>query len=132
MTKETPARSMEPKIIIPASTRTELRQWFLDNHESCREMWVRVNRGKQPVEGVVGYVDAVMEGLCFGWIDSTLKKIDDGFPLQRFSPRRKGSHWTELNRQRCRQLISEGLMTASGMMEYEKSNRNGSSPEGKQ
>lgn len=112
---------MDIKNILQVSTRAELRRWFEENHDSCTEMWVRVNRGRQPAEGVVGYVDAVMEGLCFGWIDSTLKKIDDGFPFQRFSPRRKGSHWTELNRQRCRQLISDGLMTDSGMSEYEKS-----------
>lgn len=113
--------TMDPKNIIKVSTRAELRQWFEDNHCSCKEMWVRVNRGKTPAEGTVGYVDSVMEALCFGWIDSTVKKVDDGFPLQRFSPRRKGSHWTELNRQRCRQLITEGLMTEAGLIEYNKS-----------
>ena len=114
---------MEPKNIIEVSTRAELRQWFEENHACCTEMWVRVNRGNTPAEGTVGYVDSVMEALCFGWIDSTVKKIDDGFPLQRFSPRRKGSHWTELNRERCRQLIAQGLMTEAGLEEYEKSHK---------
>lgn len=114
---------MEPKNIIQVSSRTELRQWYFANHNSCNEMWVRVNRGNTPAEGTVGYVDSVLEALCFGWIDSTVKKIDDGFPLQRFSPRRKGSHWTELNRERCRQLIAQGLMTEAGLEEYETSHK---------
>lgn len=112
---------MEPKNIIQVSSREELRCWYNENHGSCTEMWLRVNRGKQPVAGTVGYVDSVLEALCFGWIDSTIKKIDDGFPLQRFSPRKKGSHWTDLNRERCRQLISEGSMTEYGMIVFEKS-----------
>lgn len=114
---------MEPKNIIQVSNRAELRKWFEENHACCTEMWVRVNRGKAPQEGTVGYVDSVLEALCFGWIDSTLKKVDGGFPLQRFSPRRKGSHWTELNRERCRQLIAQGLMTAAGLEAYEKSHK---------
>ena len=112
---------MEPKNIIQVSTRAELRQWFEQNHASCTEMWLRVKRGNRLEDGVVSYVDAVMEALCFGWIDSTLKKVDEGCPLQRFSPRRKKSHWTDLNRQRCRQLIADGLMTPAGLTEYEKS-----------
>ena len=111
----------DPKNVIQVSTRAELRRWFEENHDCCREMWVRVCRRSKPVDGVVNYVDSVMEALCFGWIDSTHKKVDDSFPLQRFTPRRKGSHWTELNRERCRQLIAEGLMTEFGLKEYNKS-----------
>ena len=60
------------------------------------------------------YNDAVEEALCFGWIDSTLKKLPDGRLAQRLSPRRKGSHWTELNRARCKELEERGLMTDAG------------------
>ena len=60
--------------------------------------------------------------LCFGWIDSTLKKLPDGRLAQRLSPRRKGSHWTELNKQRCRDLERQGLMTDFGMKELHESN----------
>lgn len=58
----------------------------------------------------------VEEALCFGWIDSTVKKLSDGRLAQRLSPRKKGSHWTELNKERCRQLEERGLMTDSGRM----------------
>ena len=59
-----------------------------------------MSRSKNPV-GVLPYLDVVEEALCFGWIDSTLKKLPDGRLAQRISPRRKNSHWTELNKQRC-------------------------------
>ena len=52
---------MEPKNIIQVSTRAELRQWFEQNHASCTEMWLRVKRGNRPEDGVVSYVDAVMD-----------------------------------------------------------------------
>ena len=60
------------------------------------------------------YIDVVEEALCFGWIDSTLKKLPDGRLAQRLSPRRKNSHWTQLNIDRCIDLEARGLMTPAG------------------
>ena len=62
----------------------------------------------------LAYIDIVEEALCFGWIDSTNKKLPDGRLAQRLSPRRKGSNWTELNKQRCLDLEQRGLMTEAG------------------
>jgi len=105
---------MEPKNILDISERKALREWFLANRESCDEFWIRVNRARQDCPGVIKYVDAVEVALCFGWIDSTLKRIDEGKAVQRFSPRRKGSSWCEINIERCRRLIASGEMTESG------------------
>ena len=60
-------------------------------------------------------MEAVEEALCFGWIDSTVKRLPDGRCAQRFSPRRKNSHWTDLNLQRCRNMAERGLMTEAGL-----------------
>ena len=62
----------------------------------------------------IAYIDVVEEALCFGWIDSTLKRLPDGRLAQRLSPRRKKSHWTQLNIERCKDLESRGLMTDAG------------------
>ncbi|MBP5681015.1 MAG: hypothetical protein J6X31_08215 [Bacteroidales bacterium] len=62
------------------------------------------------------YLDVVEEALCFGWIDSTIKKMPDGRLAQRISPRRKNSHWTELNILRCKELERRGLMTEAGKL----------------
>jgi uncharacterized protein YdeI (YjbR/CyaY-like superfamily) len=69
--------------------------------------------------GVIPYIDVVEEALCFGWIDSTLKKLPDGRLAQRLSPRRKKSHWTKLNIERCIDLEERGLMTPAGRELYQ-------------
>ena len=73
-------------------------------------------RSKRPLcsAACLPYIDVVEEALCFGWIDSTLKRLPDGRLAQRLSPRRKRSHWTELNKQRCADLEARGLMTDAG------------------
>lgn len=62
----------------------------------------------------MSYLDAVEEALCFGWIDGLAKRLDEHCTAQRFTPRRKSSHWTELNKERARRLIQEGRMMDAG------------------
>lgn len=95
------------------TSRSEFRQWLTDNHDSASEVWVCVRRGRPDDEAVFWYLEAVEEALCFGWIDSTQKWID-GRRMQRFSPRKKNSPWTELNKERVRRLERLGLMTDAG------------------
>lgn len=97
------------------SSREQLREWLMANHASASHAWVACNRSKTPRPDAIPYVEIVEECLCFGWIDSTLKKMPDGRLAQRISPRRKGSHWTPLNRERCAKLEQLGLMTEAGL-----------------
>ena len=106
---------MEIVNLLDISHRDQLRRWFLQNHATARECWVTANRSKTPRPDAIPYIDVVEEALCFGWIDSTQKKLPDGRNAQRLTPRRKGSHWTELNKQRCQDLIERGLMTQAGL-----------------
>ena len=69
---------MEVTNLLDIHTREELYAWYLENHDKVSDFWLRVNRAREPYPGVVGYVDAVEVALCFGWIDSTMKCIDDG------------------------------------------------------
>lgn len=103
----------EPQNILQVCNRREFREWLAENAYCQPECWVEGKRGKPKGDDVLYYLDAVEEGLCFGWIDSTFKKID-GRSLQRFSPRRAGSKWTELNKERVRRLENLGLMTDLG------------------
>ena len=105
---------MEITILLEYSERSQLRAWLQENHSKEKECWVVMSRSKTPQFGILPYIDVVEEALCFGWIDSTLKKLPDGRLAQRLSPRRKNSHWTELNKQRCMQLERQGLMTPAG------------------
>ena len=78
-----------------------------------------MSRSNTPPPGILPYIDVVEEALCFGWIDSTLKKLPDGRLAQRLSPRRKNSHWTKLNMDRCMDLEDRGLMTPAGRRAFE-------------
>ena len=99
--------------ILRLSDRKSFRDWLSANHDTASECWVVVKRGRPDDSGTFWYLDAVEEAICFGWIDSTLSVID-GIRAQRFSPRRKGSHWSELNKERARRMERMGLMTDAG------------------
>ena len=92
----------------------DIYAWFLQNSQEKGELFVKISRKKpEKCEGILSYYDALNAALCFGWIDSTLRNID-GVLVQRFSPRRKKSHWTDLNISRCKELDKLGLMQESG------------------
>lgn len=103
--------------ILRFNDRGEWRRWLIEKSSFEGECWVALARSRTPVVGTLWYLDAVEEALCFGWIDSTVRKSGtEGICLQRFSPRRRGGRWTELNKARCRRLIGLGMMTEKGMM----------------
>ncbi|MGX7197502.1 YdeI/OmpD-associated family protein [Enterococcus olivae] len=99
---------MNLKTIVTPANREELRNWLSTNATSSKECWVVINKDN------LNYLDIVEEALCFGWIDSTKKKISETETAQRISPRRKNSNWTELNKERVRRLRTLGLMTDQG------------------
>lgn len=109
---------MEITTLLHCFDRSELRAWLENNHSIEKECWVVMSRGKNPPAGVLPYLEVVEEALCFGWIDSTLKRLPDGNLAQRLSPRRKKSHWTQLNIERCLELEERGLMTEAGRKAY--------------
>ena len=104
---------MEQNNVLDITDRRTFREWLAEYGESESECWIEVKRGKPADDGRLAYLDAVEEALCFGWIDSTQKNVD-GKILQRFSPRKKNSPWTELNKERVRRLERLGLMTPQG------------------
>jgi len=95
------------------TNRNEFRMWLYSNSQCAKECFLNLKRGNPVNDNYFYYIDAVEEALCFGWIDSTVRIID-GKSMQRFSPRRKNSHWTELNKERVRRLEKLGLMTDYG------------------
>ena len=106
--------------LLHLSSRSELRQWLAENHEKEKCCWVLTYRSKCPEWEAIPYIDVVEEALCFGWIDSTLKRLPDGRLVQRLSPRRPKSHWTQLNVDRCMALEDRGLMTDAGRRAMER------------
>jgi uncharacterized protein YdeI (YjbR/CyaY-like superfamily) len=99
---------------LDVSTRAGWRSWLRRNHARKKEIWL-VYHAKADGKRSVAYNDAVDEALCFGWIDSTVKKLGPHSRAQRFTPRRKGSPVSEMNQARARRLVRERRMTAVGL-----------------
>ena len=92
--------------------RKEWRRWLKANFESAKEIWL-VNPNKASGEPRILYNDAVEEALCFGWIDSIVKKLDSLRAVQRYTPRNPKSGYSQLNKERLRWLAEEGLLHPS-------------------
>jgi len=91
------------------------RSWLVKNHTKEKEIWL-VYYKKSSGKKRIPYNDAVEEALCFGWIDGILKGVDEQSFAQRFTPRRKKSALSELNKERIRNMIKEEKMTAAGLI----------------
>lgn len=94
--------------------RKAWRSWLANNHGKENEIWLIYCR-KSSGEPRISYNDAVEEALCYGWIDSIVKHIDDERFAQRFSPRKPTSKLSQMNRERIRQLIAKKKMTKAGL-----------------
>jgi uncharacterized protein YdeI (YjbR/CyaY-like superfamily) len=89
------------------SSRVEWRKWLKKNYKIEKEIWL-VYYKKTSGKPRIAYNDAVEEALCFGWIDSNVKKIDDKSFAQRFSRRNPKSGYSQANKERLRKLVAEG------------------------
>jgi uncharacterized protein YdeI (YjbR/CyaY-like superfamily) len=94
-----------PKLLY-VTTREEWRAWLNNHHATETEIWL-VYYKKHSAKPRIPYDHAVEEALCFGWIDSLVKKIDDQRYVQKFTPRRDHTKWSPLNKQRMRLLIRQ-------------------------
>lgn len=113
---------MQKKLFI---TRKEWRNWLEENHDKETEIWLVFYKVKVNKESIK-YEEAVEEALCFGWIDSTVKRIDDEKHMQRYTPRKAKSNWSALNKTRVKGLIKNGLMTEFGLSSIKIAKQNGS------
>ena len=108
-----------------AKDRNAWRKWLEKNHIASPGVWLiyyKKSSGKIRLE----YNDAVEEALCFGWIDSTSRPIDEEKYMQRFTPRKPKSGWSGLNKKRIEKLKAEGSMTKAGLEKIEAAIKDGS------
>jgi uncharacterized protein YdeI (YjbR/CyaY-like superfamily) len=101
------------------------RWWLTENHKTKKSIWVifyKLSSGKQKLN----WGNAVDEALCFGWIDSTKKTLDEERYIQYFSKRKPTSTWSRTNKEKVDQLISTGKMMPAGLNRIEEAKDNGS------
>ena len=109
---------MQEKDSLYLPTREQWREWLAEYHQTEKVIWLEYYK-KHTGKPSIPYNDAVEEALCFGWIDSTIRRIDDERYMQQFTPRNKKSTWSAPNVNRVEKLIREGKMTRRGLELYE-------------
>ena len=120
--KRTDRASLEQ---VYVADRAAWRRWLAANHASSPGIWLVFDK-KSSRPDRLAYVDAVEEALCYGWIDSTARTLDDTRYVQLMAPRKPKSTWARTNKARVERLIAQGLMTDAGLASIERAKANGS------
>jgi uncharacterized protein YdeI (YjbR/CyaY-like superfamily) len=105
-------------------TRNKWRAWLRRNHDSVSEIWLIFRKNGAPT---LAYEDAICEALCWGWVDSLIKRIDDERYARKFTPRNLDSRWSTLNRRRYEEMKKQGLLQKPGL-DRPPTDRNGDAP----
>lgn len=111
-------------ILLEFATPAEWERWLEANHDAESEAWLRFAKKGSNVESI-NYAGALDVALRFGWIDSLVRRIDEQFYRQRFTPRRATSIWSKRNCDRAAELIELGLMRPAGLAEVERAKADG-------
>lgn len=115
---------MELDKAIYFADSSEWHKWLEKNHDTADEAWL-IHYKKNSGKTGVGQREAVEEAICFGWIDGKLRSIDDDKYILRYSPRRRGSVWSKINRDAAEELIESGRMQEAGFLKIEEAKKNG-------
>ncbi len=116
---------MEEKELLYFKNAQEWREWLHDNHHSSTGVhlvFYKVESGKESMR----WEEAVQVAICYGWIDSTVRKLDEERRKQMFTPRKDKSVWSKLNKTYIEKLIADNLMHESGLRKIEIAKQNGS------
>jgi len=93
---------------------SEFRIWLKRHHAEVEELWVGFHKKASGVPSIT-YLEALDEALCFGWIDSIIKKIDDDKYARKFTPRIDTKNWSDTNKKKINELVKSGRMTEAGL-----------------
>ncbi len=105
-------------------TVEDWQTWLAQHHQEVAEIWL-VFYKKDMGDQTLVYAQALDEALCYGWIDSLIKKIDEEKYARKFTPRKMVSKWSAINKKRVQELIAEGRMTPAGQAVIDAAKANG-------
>lgn len=101
-------------ITLDVRTRVEWRRWLAKHHASSPGIWLLRHKQHTSIKSMP-YEDLVREALCYGWVDSLIKRLDDNHYAIKVTPRQPTSKWSDINRRRWKQLKAAGLLAAPGL-----------------
>ncbi len=111
-----------PILLFP--TPPDCEDWFEENHAEADGFWLKIAK-KGSGETSISYAECLELALCFGWIDSQKRGLDEKFFLQRFTPRRPRGRWSKINREKVEALLAAGAMRPAGLAEVEAAKADG-------
>jgi uncharacterized protein YdeI (YjbR/CyaY-like superfamily) len=111
---------------LDVRSRGQWRRWLQKNHRSESDIWLVFHKRHTAVK-CLGYEDAIEEALCFGWVDSLVRRLDDDRYVRKFTPRKPDSRWSSINRRRYAELSARGLLENAGR-ERPPTERSGDAP----
>ena len=106
------------------TSSAEWEEWLEKNHALADGTWVKIAKKDTGIESV-RYPEVLESALCFGWIDARREALDGHYFLQRFTPRRRRSKWSRINRDTAERLIAHGRMRPAGVAEVERAKADG-------
>lgn len=115
--------TQDPETVTFASAEA-FEAWLGENHAASPGIWLKL-RKKGPEVVALDYAQALEVALCYGWIDGQKAKFDDQWWLQRFTPRRPGSRWSKINRDKATALVEQGRMRPPGQAEIDRARADG-------
>jgi uncharacterized protein YdeI (YjbR/CyaY-like superfamily) len=110
--------------IQPFTTKAAFAAWMVKNHATCDGLWVKMAKKTSGLPTVT-YAEALDVALCYGWIDGQAKTVDDTFYMQKFTPRRAKSMWSQINRGHVARLIKAGKMQPAGQAQIDAAKADG-------
>jgi uncharacterized protein YdeI (YjbR/CyaY-like superfamily) len=110
--------------VMPFASRDAWAAWLEEQHAASDGLWLKFAKKGSGLDSVT-YAEAVEVALCYGWIDGQVRKFDQDYYLQRFTPRRARSKWSKINRQKATELIERGEMKPAGLREVERARADG-------
>ncbi len=110
---------------VQVESRQAWREWLSQNHTQQEGVWL-VRFKKHCGEKYVSYDEAVEEALCFGWVDSLPRKLDEDRTMLWMAPRKPKSNWSKLNKDRVKKMMAQGLMAQAGLAKINEAKTDGS------
>ena len=107
-------RSMKVFKTLDVRSRRQWRKWLQQHHDSESEIWLVFHKRHTTTKSI-SYSDALDEALCFGWVDSLVKRLDEDRYARKFTPRKPDSRWSTINRRRYAALKARALLAAPGI-----------------
>jgi uncharacterized protein YdeI (YjbR/CyaY-like superfamily) len=116
---------LDDAAVIQPASRAALRRWLTKNHDTATGVWVATYT-KASGKPQLPYEDIVLELLCFGWVDSQTRSLDNERAARYVAPRKKGSTWAATNKARVKSLVADGLMRPAGQAAIDQAKKDGS------